>query len=590
MGYYTYQRQVDAALAKAESELRNANFSLNIIDDAINEIEEKEAKFFQALFNDSSLNSERGMEKLNESIQKIDDFAIKGENLVHNLYGPQMEKTFIMELQRISDFRSKQGISKEFYDAFVRELTLTINESVTSVGEASKYADYFKEGDISEGVNKLLSQGYGKGGKVTYGNAAFRNIGNGLASMANGVIKVYFKQMTKNQLAATLNFVNKKRKERGEKTFNSLQDLGVTQEVGDLTSTVRVTWKDPLEYGSMAYFRESDWEDYYKKNPRKALEARKVMANILAENIKKNLNADQALSSIIDQVINSNVYTVTDGKETTVKGTTTLFAGVNAPRIMKGILGEIFGYYIFYCLTGKVGGKVEWTGQMRVGTKKQQMHEDLLVSFSKDTPYGIQIKNYYRTDSRIDYATASGQDFENFKIYIGPDFDKIKSAIYDIYQMDKFNIGYIENEQREEGEPPYIAGNNKDFAGTRAKIDQAKNNADKVLSLFAAALMFLKQSAQINDGSVGNVLTFIGGKKFEASSNILKNIREEIKNDKLLSEDRSFQILTTWEKGKLSGGLTIVDYVNNRAGTGRADLKKRIQNYKLKAISSYNFS
>ena len=51
-----------------------------------------------------------------------------------------------------------------------------------------------------------------------------------------------------------------------------------------------------------------------------------------------------------------------DGKETTVKGTTTLFAGVNAPRIMKGILGEIFGYYIFYCLTGKVGGKVEWTG------------------------------------------------------------------------------------------------------------------------------------------------------------------------------------------------------------------------------------
>ena len=50
----------------------------------------------------------------------------------------------------------------------------------------------------------------------------------------------------------------------------------------------------------MAYFRESDWEDYYKKNPRKALEARKVMANILAENIKKNLNADQALSNIID--------------------------------------------------------------------------------------------------------------------------------------------------------------------------------------------------------------------------------------------------------------------------------------------------
>ena len=78
-------------------------------------------------------------------------------------------------------------------------------------------------------------------------------------------------------------------------------------------------------------------------------------------------------------------------------------------------------------------------------------------------------------------------------------------------------------------------------------------------------------------------------KEYPKSSNILKNIREEIKNDNLLSEDRSFQILTTWEKGKLSGGLTIVDYVNNRAGTGRADLKKRIQNYKLKAISSYNF-
>ena len=403
-------------------------------------------------------------------------------------------------------------------------------------------------------------------------------------------VKVYFKQMTKNQLAATLKFVNKKRKERGEKTFNSLQDLSVTQEVGDLTSTIRMTWKDPLEYGSMAYFRESDWEDYYKKNPVKAMNVRTTMAKTLSNTIKTVLNPDKNLSFIIDQVVNDKVHQELEKNgELVTKGDVTLFAGVNAPNVMKGILGEIFGFYIFYCLTGRVGGKVEWAAQMRGGKKNSQLHEDLLVSFGNNTPYGVQIKNYYRTDSKIKYATASGKDFENLKVYIGSDFDKIKAAIYDIYQMDKFNIGYIENKERTVGENVYIAGDNPKFAGTRARIDYARNNADRVLSLFSAALMYLKQAAEIDSGVAGNIITFIGGQKFEASSNILKNIRREIQDDSLLSKDRSFQILTTWETGKLSGGLTIVDYVNNRVGDGRAALKKRIQNYKLKAISSYNF-
>ena len=239
-----------------------------------------------------------------------------------------------------------------------------------------------------------------------------------------------------------------------------------------------------------------------------------------------------------------------------------IFQGGNSINHLRGLLGEIHGLYIFHALLGKKSlsmNEIGWNAQVR-DMAGAQSHADIILRFSDESRFGIQIKNYNSLQRNIGFAKG---DFATLVKYL-PELGGLEQAIKEVYQMHHFNISYIYKNHVP------VPGNNIIFSPTRSRIEELKNLADKVLAQCAAGLMYLQTSESIGIDPNGNTLMLVGGQRFISSAQIL----QDIYNDALNS---GFSTASSWIDKPGEG--TIIDYIK----------KNPYQDIKIKITSSYNF-
>ena len=219
------------------------------------------------------------------------------------------------------------------------------------------------------------------------------------------------------------------------------------------------------------------------------------------------------------------------------------FVGKNINDIT-GILGEIQGiYYLAKFLGDDFSTALEWRGGLHIGQDGKKPHQDILLG-----KFGIQVKNTSKEDifgSDIEFANAGIETILN-KINIS---SEAKDLFYNYYATLSFNVEYHRDREKVAG-AQYIAGirmtdkGADHFVQLHSQLEGYDNDINQLLSLFAAALMYI----DVYDESVNfdaNVLYLLGGAAFQTASNILSTILRELE-----AQERSFNIRASLKKDK----------------------------------------
>ena len=238
------------------------------------------------------------------------------------------------------------------------------------------------------------------------------------------------------------------------------------------------------------------------------------------------------------------------------KKASTFLLGKNVQNGITGIMGEIQGLYIMRKLIApSYQNKInfEWVGGI------DNPHEDLrLIGELAEQGTGIQIKNTTRDvlqqewETSIAFASRVVETFFDFTDIAPEDQD----ILTQIYQMDTFNVEFTKQED------DYVADSNPDFAPLRERITSLKYLADKILSVFGTALVYMSTASTADKiGSKGNLFYLLGGAKIYAASEMFLNIEKQLRGgERFLSVQGSYV-------GGDKSVHNIVDYMN-RYGTG----------------------
>ena len=249
---------------------------------------------------------------------------------------------------------------------------------------------------------------------------------------------------------------------------------------------------------------------------------------------------------------------------------TKIFYGGNMVNGITGLLGEIQGLYIIKKLMGSGADRfVNWTGGIK------NPHEDLVMSIFSNGIFekiGVQIKNSAKDIEKIgqladvSFTKKSGINITDIKNRLGSDYEDIIK----IYEMDAFNVEYMPVTD-EKGRKFYKAMDNDKFKGTRQRIEQLSDRADRTMALFAGSLMYMSISINATESLGGNCVFLLGGSVFQLASQILTNLFKQLEKEE---EELSFKVTSYFERG--SNGIgTIVDYLNSKeARKGSASLAR----------------
>lgn len=306
----------------------------------------------------------------------------------------------------------------------------------------------------------------------------------------------------------------------------------------------------------------------------------KKVKDFLKEKIK-NQNSDKTFIECVDEVIDraANVD---------------LFAGENAPKKLTGLLGEIQGlYYIRSIIKNKKIDKasVDWMATEAVSGK--QPHADLLLKTALGD-FGIQVKNttisaarqeisFQSFKSKMLKLTDAGATFEMpnvFSNYVDLSKDsEMFEAISTLIMMENFNI-------------PYVWENGKAYKATMAEVPtfeptgiaiiEAAKMAEKAFNMYAASLMYMQLSNEVNlDAGGSNSLYLVGGSLAITSASILidiiNNLEKSIQSFKLSVSVHQRED----DKSKFKGDQTIVDFLNSSGS--------HVGNMYVTLSSSYTF-
>lgn len=497
----------------------NVDTMRNELNQQIENLKKQEQIFLDAV-NASSI------QVVNQRIQQYKQDYPK----IKNLSGPSLYKEFLKSIE-VSQAYLEDQQQKEFVDFFSRV-------SVEGLDPSEDFAKWFQT--ILNSVDIGVKGGIHK-------TAAYK----GETEIKN----VLLKKLTKQQQARVKQFMR-----GGALKQNSKHKISVSQE----SDSVQVT------------FSTQDWANLTDGQK----------ASQIQEQLQKGILSQEWLedrvAKIYDLIISKgpshNIHFVNATREVIFDPDTKtkVFYGGNMLNGITGLLGEIQGMFFIKSLLGEannVEGTVEWVGG------KGNPHEDLILQ-SLGKMVGIQVKNSYKDVEKIGkmeditFMSRAAWSFDSVVKRIGAaDYQDILS----IYEMEAFNIEYL----IEDG--IYKKGDNNVFKPTRDNIVFLAREADRIMALFAGALMYMAVGEEFTDIETGNSVYVLGGATLKLASEILVSLFKKLEN---YEKDIGFKISAHFERGASQVG-NIVDYFNSNKASRGNSVSKALGNLFL--TSSFTF-
>ena len=268
------------------------------------------------------------------------------------------------------------------------------------------------------------------------------------------------------------------------------------------------------------------------------------------------------VAALISSKIGNNFYP--EIREFLLRDPAQIYAGRNAKSIT-GLLGELQGYLYMTIILGREPSSIGWVGsQQREG---HQSHTDLTMVLNNEgiekREIGIQVKNSINDNMIIQFQDMVGLT-EDFK---------------SIYYFDKFNVPYEITGPK--GSRKAVSGNPPTFASTRDQIESLREEADRVASLQAAAMMYMDIAEEFSKTGQANrnILYIISGQIFDAAT-MLTKIRNAI-------DTRSRSSFALQAHLKKENRSTIIEDLNDKGFSLIGSEGGDVKNFKL--TTSYNF-
>lgn len=268
------------------------------------------------------------------------------------------------------------------------------------------------------------------------------------------------------------------------------------------------------------------------------------------------------VAALISSKIGNNFYP--EIREFLLKDPAQIYAGRNAKNIT-GLLGELQGYLYMTIILGREPSSIGWVGsQQREG---HQSHTDLTMVLKsegiEEREIGIQVKNSINDNMIIQFQDMVGLT-EDFK---------------SIYYFEKFNVPYEITGPK--GSRKAVSGNPPTFTSTRNQIESLREEADRVASLQAAAMMYMDVAEEFSKTGQANrnILYIISGQIFDAAT-MLTKIRNAI-------DTRSRSSFALQAYLKKENRSTIIEDLNDKGFSLIGSEGGNVKNFKL--TTSYNF-
>ena len=268
------------------------------------------------------------------------------------------------------------------------------------------------------------------------------------------------------------------------------------------------------------------------------------------------------VAALISSKIGNNFYP--EIREFLLKDPAQIYAGRNAKNIT-GLLGELQGYLYMTIILGREPSSIGWVGgQQREG---HQSHTDLTMVLKgegiEEREIGIQVKNSINDNMIIQFQDMVGLT-EDFK---------------SIYYFEKFNVPYEITGPK--GSRKAVNGNPPTFVSTRNQIESLREDADRVASLQAAAMMYMDVAEEFSKTGQANrnILYIISGQIFDAAT-MLTKIRNAI-------DTRSRSSFALQAYLKKENRSTIIEDLNDKGFSLIGSEGGNVKNFKL--TTSYNF-
>ena len=524
-------KAAEAAIDEAW-QLANENRLYFQLEQQINTLNQKELELFRNHFNISCSSPQQGIEILQERINLYNNKvtalnSLSGQNISQLVEDYQMDIEGILSFYK--DFVMSMdseiiGVLQKTEQEAMKELSKEIIKLANSINKKTKMGSA-----INELVNITFSA---KAQKGNFSSNAFKKANN--KSLFSGALKdttQLTEKLIKN-IYSNRKELNRALKKQNKEEFPILNII-IKNNYGDYVSEYAQAT------GGFATASERTKNKKYDMLP----EIDKVAA-------------------LISSKIGNSFYP--EIREFLLRDPAQIYAGRNAKNIT-GLLGELQGYLYMTVILGREPSSIGWVGsQQREG---HQSHTDLTMVLNsegiEEREIGIQVKNSINDNMIIQFQDMVGLT-EDFK---------------SIYYFEKFNVPYEITGPK--GSRKAVSGNPPTFVSTRNQIEFLREEADRVASLQAAAMMYMDIAEEFSKTGQANrnILYIISGQIFDAAT-MLTKIRNAIDTN----SKSNFALQAYLKKENRS---TIIEDLNDKGFSLIGGEGGTVKSFKL--TTSYNF-
>lgn len=529
--------QIKAAEAAIDEawQLANEKQLYYQLEQQINTLNQKELELFRNHFNISCSSPQQGIQILQERINLYNDKVIA----LNSLSGQNIS-------QLVEDYQMDIKGILAFYENFVTSMETKI-VGVIEKTEQEAMKELSREiMKLADSINKNTKMYNALAGKEGLIDIAF----SAKAQKGNFSPKAFKKADNKSLFSGTL----KDTTQLTEKLIKQIYDKRK-----ELKRALRNQNKE--EFPILNIIIKNNYGDSVSEY------AQATGGFTTASERTKNKKYDMIpevdkVAALISSKIGNNFYP--EIREFLLRDPAQIYAGRNAKSVT-GLLGELQGYLYMTIILGREPSSIGWVGgQQREG---HQSHTDLTMVLKgegiEEREIGIQVKNSINDNMIIQFQDMVGLT-EDFK---------------SIYYFDKFNVPYEITGPK--GSRQAVSGNPPTFVSTRNQIESLKEEADRVASLQAAAMMYMDVAEEFSKTGQANrnILYIISGQIFDAAT-MLAKIRNAID-----SRSRSSFALQAYLKKE--NRSTIIEDLNDKGFSLIGSEGGNVKNFKL--TTSYNF-
>lgn len=513
---------VDEQIRESFSALADLSDKYNVEtlkNDLLQQIERLKAQ--EALFL-----SALGAKDLSEINERIKQYKIDYPK-IQNLNGPELYWEFLNSIEASQELISDKD-QREFVEFFSRVEV---------------------EGLVPEEEFKLWFQ--------TILNSTSKGTVRSTAGyeQATHIEQVILKRLTAQQRRRVKEFMKGYKKQTKKGGYN----ITITQNSNSVTTT----------------FHGADWASLTKNQKKTEIEEQ------LKNGMISKTELDNMLRNIYNLIISkgpteNKYFRQAVGEVIFEKNSKTkVFYAGNMMNGITGLLGEIQALFYLKSILGDAAGAkadIAWVGGIN------NPHEDLILS-TMGNQIGIQVKNAFKDIEKsgqladVSFMNKAALNFEEVRKKMGADYYDVLS----IYEMDAFNIEYV----RQDG--VYKPGSNDIFHPSRENINFLSKEVDRIMALFAGALMYMSVGEDFSDISVGNSVYVLGGAVMQFASEILMDLFYKLER---YEKDIGFKVSAYFNKGANKIG-NIADYFNANKGRRNQSVSKSLGQLFLQ--SSYTF-